>query len=306
MTAIMNGDARRVRDRRRGRLRGMRLDREDAFARVLLGAAHALALYHRHRIVHLERLGRVLRGGRRVVLVGNHALSVIDPLLFAAHLWRRYGVVPRFIGHENGWFRTPVLRTVAERYRVIPSRGREAAAEALWRDGLLMLFPGSNTEAAVRDYGAEPYRLKWKERMGFLRLALDCDAEIVFVAAVGSDEAYYQSRLPVPEILLRHLNNGDGARYRGARVTFGLLGPQLFPGMLPLPVRITHVVSPALDLGDRDEARRDPEALAALHARVWAHCQSLLDAAVARRGRHTDVADRIVRGAEAALRGIGV
>jgi 1-acyl-sn-glycerol-3-phosphate acyltransferase len=284
---------------------GMRLDREDWFARALLTAARALAVYHRHRVVHLERVGRLLREGRRVVLVGNHALSVIDPLLLAAQFWGRYGVVPRFIGHENGWFRTPVLRTIAEWYHVLPSRDREAAADALRQHGLLMVFPGSNTEAAVRDYRAEPYRLKWNERMGFLRLALDCDAEILFVAAVGSDEAYYQSRVPVPEVLLRHLNNGDGARYRGARLTFGLLGPQLFPGTPAFPVRMTHVVSPALDLGDRREALRDPAALAALHTRVWAECQSFLDTAVARRGRHTDFADRIVRGAQNALRRVG-
>ena len=119
-----------------------------------------------------------------------------------------------------------------------------------------MLYPGANREAAMRSYRDEPYRLKWNDRFGFLRLALETDADIVFVAALGSDELYYQSKLPTPRALLRFANAGDDERYRGARLTFGLLGAHLIPGVMPLPVRITHFVSRPLDLGDRIAARR--------------------------------------------------
>jgi hypothetical protein len=287
-------------------MRGLELDPRDWLTRALLGSARALARYHRHRVVHLERLGQVLRQGRRVVLVGNHALDVVDPLLFVAAVLERYGRVPRFVGHENGWFRVPLLRAVSARYQVIPSRQPAAAAEALERHGLLMLFPGSNSEAAMRVYRDEPYCLKWQNRLGFLRLALEHDAEILFVAAVGNDELYYQSRLATPAALLAWANAGDAERYRGARLTFGLLGPHLLPGVFPLPVRLTHVVSRPLDLGDRVAAVRDPEVLAALHLRVWEECQNLLDAAVARRHRDADLVDRVVRGGEEVLQQLGL
>src|SRR5262249_61753832 len=98
----------------------------------------------------------------------------------------------------------------------------------------------------------------------------------IFVAALGSDEAYYQSVLPTPETLIGLINGGDGARYRGMRLRFGLLGIHLVPGLLPFPVRLTHVVGKPLDLGDRERAQRDPEALAELHGRVCHHSPRFL------------------------------
>jgi acyltransferase-like protein len=131
-----------------------------------------------------------------VLLVGNHALDVVDPLLLLATVFRKLHRTPRFIGHENGWFRVPVLRDISARFNVIPSRRPEEAVAALRRDGFFMLYPGSVREAGMRSYRDEPYRLRWEGRSGFLRLALDAEADVVFVAALGNDEAYYQSGLP--------------------------------------------------------------------------------------------------------------
>ena len=214
--------------------------------------------------------------------------------------------MPRFIGHENGWFRVPVLRAISARFRIIPSRHPEEAAAALRREGFLMLYPGAIREAGIRSYRDEPYQLKWEGRTGFLRLALEADADVVFVAALGSDEAYYQSTLPMPGGLIGLLNGGDAARYRGMPLRFGLLGVHLVPGLFPLPVRLTHVIARPLDLGDREQARQDPRAFADLHARVWSDCQRFLDRVVADRARHSDRLDRAVRGAERMLQGLGL
>jgi 1-acyl-sn-glycerol-3-phosphate acyltransferase len=286
--------------------RGIAIDPADLAFRGFFGAAKLLQRYHRHRVLHIERLERLLGGGRRVILVGNHAFDIVDPLLLLARVYERTGRVPHFIGHENGWFKVPVLRDIAARFQVIPSRRPEETARALRRDGFLMLYPGSNREAAMRSYRDEPYRLKWEGRTGFLRLALEADADIVFVAALGSDELYYQSVLPTPRALLRLANAGDDERYRGARLTFGLLGAHLIPGMMPLPVRITHFLSPPLDLGDRAAVARDSRAFEALHARIWQQSQAFLDAAVRRRSRYTDPLDRALRSAQRRLQGFGV
>jgi len=80
----------------------------------------------------------------------------------------------------------------------------------------------------------------------------------------------------------------------------------LVPGLLPFPVRLTHVIAKPLDLGDRERAQRDPEALAALHGRVWDDCQRFLDRVVANRARYTDALDRSIRGAERLLERIGL
>jgi hypothetical protein len=282
---------------------GIALDPDDWVVRPMLWWARAMRGYHRHRVLHLERLGALIRQRRRVVLVGNHVLDIVDPLLFVSVLLERHGCVPCFIGHENLVFAFPGLRDIATRYGMIPSRHMNEAARALRRDGLLMLYPGSGSEAARRRYRDEPYRLKWENRFGFLRLALRHDAELLFVAAVGIDEMYYQSNAAIPGPVLRLVR---AERYRGSRVQLGLLGPHLLPGVLPLPVQITHVVSPPLDLGDRLAARRSATALRSLHERVWNECQAFLDAAVARRERGAPWLDRAIRAGERALQQIGI
>jgi 1-acyl-sn-glycerol-3-phosphate acyltransferase len=285
---------------------GVDLDPSDLAFRVMFGAAGALRRYHRHRVVNLPRLHQLFERGRRVVLVGNHSLDIIDPLLLLATVYERTGRIPNFIGHENGWFKVPVLRDLARRFQVIPSRRMQETVAALRKDGFLMLYPGANREAAMRSYRDEPYRLKWEGRSGYLRLALEADADIVFVAAVGSDEAYYQSLLPTPRALLRFANGGDAERYSGAKMTFGVLGAHVVPGIAPLPVRITHFLSEPFDLGDRERARSDTTTLERLHDRVWMECQTFLDASLRQRSHYSDWLDRTLRRAQRQLQHWGV
>jgi hypothetical protein len=285
---------------------GAPIDLEAWPTRVFLALADVLGRYHRHQVVNLERLRRLLRSDRPVLLVGNHALDIVDPLLLLATILRKLHRVPRFIGHQNGWFNVPVLRGISARFQIIPSHSPDETEAALRRDGFLMLYPGAIREAGMRSYRDEPYRLKWEGRTGFLRLALATEAEVVFVAALGSDEAYYQSVLPTPETLIGLINGGDGARYRGMQLRFGLLGIHLVPGLLPFPVRLTHVIAKPLDLGDRERAQRDPEALVELHGRVWNDCQRFLDRVVAHRARYSDALDESIRGAERRLQRMGL
>jgi len=287
-------------------VRGAAIDRDAWLTRAFIGLADVLGRYHRHQVVNLGRLRRLFSSGRRVLVVGNHALDIVDPLLLLATVVDKLDRVPRFVGHANGWFRLPLLRTVSARFKIIPSRQPEAAVAALRSDGFLMLYPGAIREAGMRSYRDEPYRLKWEGRTGFLRVALEADADIVFVAALGADEAYYQSTLSMPDAMIRLVNGGDGARYHGMPLRFGLLGVHLVPGLFPLPVRLTHVIADPLDLGDRERARRDPQAFADLHARVWSECQRFLDRMVADRARYSDCLDDAVRGAERLLQGIGL
>jgi hypothetical protein len=282
---------------------GIPIDPHAPLPRAMLAYAAALARYHRHRVFGLEYLARLFEEGRRVVLVSNHVFELADPLIFVAELVRRWGRAPHFIGQENLIFRTPGLREMAMGWGAVPSRHLAEAEKALRDDGLLMLFPGAGREAMMRSFRDEPYRLKWEGRAGFLELALDCDAEIVFVATVGSEEMYYQSRLPAPSMLLRAFS---AERYRGARLTFGLLGPHLVPTIFPFPVQLTHHVAPPLDLGDRDVLRGDPTRRAEAHRRIQAECQTFLDGAVRWRDANAPALDRLIRGVQLVAQGLGL
>jgi len=284
-------------------LSGIQLNHKDPLIRSFLAYARLLGRYHQYRVLHLERLESLLRQGRRVVLVSNHALDIVDPLLFTTALIDRCGCMPYFIGHENLVFKAPGLGDLAKRFHMVPSRCMEDAAQALQHGGLLMLYPGSGSEAARRSYRDEPYRLKWDDRLGFLQLALRCDAELIFVAAVGIDELYYQSALEIPHWLLR-LNSAE--RYIGSRLQFGTLGPHLLPTLGTLPVQITHVVSKPIDLGDRVAALNSDAALQRLHRRVVARYHRLLVGAVARRETAAPLLDRTLRAGELLLQRIGI
>jgi hypothetical protein len=128
----------------------------------------------------------------------------------------------------------------------------------------------------------------------------------VFVAAVGSEEMYFQSNLPTPQTIVRLADSGDGRRYRGTYLRFGLAGVHLVPAIFPFPVQLTHVVSPPLVLADRALARRDPDALTAMHRSVWDACQTFLDRAVAERERSADVVDRAIRAGERVVQRINI
>lgn len=267
------------------------------------GAGGVLRRYHRHTVHGLEHLTAAFAARRPVVLVGNHCLDLADPLMLTVAIYRATGRVLRFIAHGNLVFQTPVLRSLAPIWGLIPNRSAELADAALAGAGALMLYPGSGTEAILRSYRCEPYCLKWDGKLGFVQLATRHRATLLFVAAVGIDEMYYQTNVPTPASMIRYANAGDADYYRGARLQLGAVGPHVLPAVWPFPVQVSHVISPPLALDpalDPDDAA----AVARAHVRLWAEAQAFLDAAVAE--REGDLLDRSLRGAMGWLQRLGI
>ena len=270
---------------------------------VMQGAGEALRRYHRHAVHGLSHLTEALEAGRPVVLVGNHCLDLADPLMLTVAVYRATGRLLRFIAHGNLFFTLPVLRTLAPIWGLIPNRHVELADAALTDAGALMLYPGSGTEAILRSYRREPYRLKWDGKLGFVQLAARHRATILFVAGLGIDEMYYQTDVQMPASAIRYGNAGDADYYRGARLQIGAAGLHVLPGVLPLPVRVTHVISPPLTL-DPALDPDDSDAVARAHVALWAESQAFLDAAVV--ARDSDLLDRGLRSAMSWLQRLGV
>jgi 1-acyl-sn-glycerol-3-phosphate acyltransferase len=262
--------------------------------RATLGVGGALRRYHRHRVRGMEHLAAALAHERPVILVSNHCFDIVDPLMLAVAIHGALGRWPRFIGHGNLFFTLPVLRSLAAHWGVIPNRHMALADAVLREEGLLMLYPGSGTEAILRSYRREPYRLKWYGKLGFVELAARHHATLLFVAAIGIDELYYQTNIPAPATVVRYGNAGDADHYRGARVQLGAAGLHVLPGILPLPVRVTHVIAPPIAL-DPGLDPSDRAALETAQIRIWAECQALLDGAVAARARDSDALDAVCR-----------
>jgi len=122
---------------------------------------------------------------RRALLVGNHTvMGMLDSPLMCAELWDR-GIMVRSLG-DHAHFKIPIWRDVLTACGVVDGT-RAITSELMRRGEVILVYPGGGREVAKRK--GEKYRLIWKERMGFARLAIEHGYTIVPFAAVGAEEA---------------------------------------------------------------------------------------------------------------------
>ena len=120
---------------------------------------------------------------KRALLVGNHnTLGMVDAPLLAAELWDR-GIMVRSLG-DHAHFKVPGWRDVLTRMGVVEGT-REITSELMRRGELVMVFPGGAREVNKRRN--ERYKLVWKNRLGFARLAIQHGYPIVPFASVGAE-----------------------------------------------------------------------------------------------------------------------
>ncbi|MCC7076718.1 MAG: acyltransferase family protein [Acidimicrobiia bacterium] len=177
-----------------------------------------------------------------VLLVGNHTVTgVWDSMLMLHELWRRRSLCVFALG-DHFHFRIPVWRDVMESFAAVPGTRENCAA--LLRDRRhVLVYPGGGRE--VCKMRGEKYRLIWKERVGFARMAIDNGATVVPFAAVGGEEMYdividtddvmrspmrpvverLQRRLGVPADEIMPLVRGLGPLPRPTRVYFEFCEP---------------------------------------------------------------------------------
>jgi 1-acyl-sn-glycerol-3-phosphate acyltransferase len=143
----------------------------------------ALRWYFAPEYLHMERAD----AKRPTLFVGNHSVyGVLDVMLFADGLYRERGIVLRSLADRNH-FKVPVWRDfVIHTGAVLGSR---ANCAALMRRGAhILVFPGGARE--VFKHKGEAYRLIWKERYGFVKLAIEHGYTITPYATVGAEEAF--------------------------------------------------------------------------------------------------------------------
>lgn len=163
---------------------------------------------------HVPRSGAVL-------LVGNHTIyGLLDIPMLGLLVFEATGRVPRGLG-DHIHFAVPLWRDLLRRLGAVDGN-RENCAQLL-RDGeLVLVFPGGGRE--VMKHKAERYQLIWKERIGFVRLAIEHGTPIVPFASVGVEDMFDivtdaedLLRSPVGD-LLRVLGIADQPWFRGGEV----------------------------------------------------------------------------------------
>ncbi len=155
-------------------------DAELATLRVLLAPWQWLTA---PRFSGLENVPR----DRPALYVANHTLmGMLDTPLLTLGLHDQTGVFVRGLG-DHLHFAVPVWRDLLARFGCV--EGTRDNCRALMKAGeSIIVFPGGGREVFKRKN--EKYRLIWKERMGFARLAIEFGYPVIPVAAVGAEDCY--------------------------------------------------------------------------------------------------------------------
>lgn len=128
-----------------------------------------------------------LDASRPALYVGNHTLyGTLDGPLMLLGLYQHKGIYLRSLG-DHLHFKVPGWRSMLTEGGVVA--GTPENCRALMQAGEhILVYPGGGRE--VMKNKGEEYRLVWKERTGFARLALQQGYDIIPFAAIGADDTY--------------------------------------------------------------------------------------------------------------------
>jgi len=242
----------------------------------------ALRWYFAPEYLHLDLADLA----RPTLFVGNHSVfGVLDVLLFADGLYRERGISLRMLADRNH-FKVPLWRDfVAQTGAVL---GTRANCAALMRQRQhILVFPGGARE--VFKHKGEAYQLIWKERFGFVQLAIEHGYTITPYATAGAEEAFdvlldsadymntplgrYLKRSGVAD---RHLRGGDEfpPLVRGLGLT-----------VLPRPEKLYFLVGRPLDMARYRGRENEPAVLQRARDRVRRSLAQLIVEVRAHRAR---------------------
>lgn len=181
-----------------------------------------------------------------LMFVGNHTLyGMLDiPHLYFA-LLREKGIWLRSMG-DRAHFKVPAWREMLERFGVVEG-DRDACSDLLAAGEPVLVFPGGAREVAKRK--GEKYQLVWKERYGFVNLALQHGATIVPFAMLGGDDAW-DIVWDAEDLMASPLAGLMAGLYDGLGVPRDSMMPiatGLGPSMLPKPVKLYFSIGEPID-----------------------------------------------------------
>ena len=239
-----------------------------------------LRWYFQPTIEGLEHLSPARPG----LLVGNHTIyGVIDSPLFFSEVYTRTGVFPRSLG-DHSHFQVPLWRNMLIRYGVVPGT-RENCARLMQAGQHILVFPGGAREVAKRK--DEVNRLTWKQRTGFVSMAISHGYDIIPFASVGADETYsilfdgddfassrLGKRLLEVEPVNRFLRGGD---------VFMPLARGIGPTTIPRPEPFSFSIGAPVSTREYMGRETEPETLWMLREQVASKINSMIARLEARR-----------------------
>lgn len=135
-------------------------------------------VFHGHEHVHQST---------PALWVGNHSLMAFaDAGLMFKALYDQHGIVLRALG-QHAHFKVPIWKTRMLENGVVD--GTRQNCTAMMQAGEhILVYPGGGGEVMKRH--GEQHTLRWKNRTGFARLALENNYPIQPFATVGADDCW--------------------------------------------------------------------------------------------------------------------
>ena len=214
-----------------------------------------LERYHNYRVEGIEHIPVMGPG----LIVLHHSLATYDGLLLAAEIWHRTGRAPMALGHDRLF--SPGLREASLRLGLIPA-SPEAGQKLLSEGHVVMVAPGGMKEALRPS--SERYQLRWENRRGFVRLALQTQVPMILAACPRADDLFEVEPHPLTEWV-----------YDNFRWPLPMLKGR---GGLPVPrkVPLVHYVAPPI-YPPRLEPDNEDTQIEALHSEATQVMKSLLE-----------------------------
>lgn len=241
------------------------LDFQPPPAQTLWRLVAPLRAYHRPRYFGLENIDPQ----RPTLLVGNHTIfGVLDLPHLVSGIYSERGVFVRGLG-DRLHFQIPGWGRLLERLGAVVGT-RENCAQLMRGGAHILVFPGGGREVAKRK--GETYKLIWKERTGFARMAIEHGYAITPFASVGPEDCY-DILVDANDVMQSPL----GKFMARTGITKNLLrdGDAIFPiarglgfTMIPRPERFYFSFGPPIDARRFAGQHDDPEALQTLRAEV--------------------------------------
>ena len=130
----------------------------------------------------------VLDVSKPALYVSNHTiLGVFDGYPFAIEVYLQKGIILRALADSNHW-KVPIWRDILEKDLGVVEASRKNCDALMKRKDSIVVFPGGTREICKKK--GEKYVLKWNDRKGFVRMAMEHGYDIIPVAAVGAEETY--------------------------------------------------------------------------------------------------------------------
>lgn len=122
-----------------------------------------------------------------VLFVGNHALlGFWDVSIMWFKLYFDHDIFTYSLG-DRAHFKVPMWRAIAGHFGLVEGN-RENCTFLMKQQQYTLVFPGGAREA-FKNKG-EAYQLKWEDRSGFVKMAMQQGCTIVPFSAVGAEECY--------------------------------------------------------------------------------------------------------------------